>query len=159
MPVYYMWLNATCHSYLFETFELNTMMLPTVVFYLPEKNKHGHLIGKFDKDSISDHQSRFMSGKLPMFQTKKTSSEIEIQALKCSEVMPVSLGGENEMDDEIMQEILREDAERRKELEKADPNTKGKRIGKKRGRKGKGKKKGRKVKKGKGKKNNKKTEL
>jgi hypothetical protein len=55
MPVYYMWLNATCHSYLFDTFELNTMMLPTVVFYLPEKNKHGHLIGKFDKATIADH--------------------------------------------------------------------------------------------------------
>lgn len=52
LPIYYMWINATCHSYLLSSFDVNPMFVPTVVFYLPEKDKSAHLIGKFDKATI-----------------------------------------------------------------------------------------------------------
>lgn len=57
-----MWINASCHvsfiyinelqSYLLPKFDVNPMFVPTVVFYLPEKDKSAHLIGKFDKETI-----------------------------------------------------------------------------------------------------------
>ena len=37
-------------------FEIDAMNLPTVVFYLPEKDKFANLIGKFDKETIQDHE-------------------------------------------------------------------------------------------------------
>ena len=39
-------------------------MLPTVVFTHVNHNKHATMIGKFDKESIMDHEDRFKNGKL-----------------------------------------------------------------------------------------------
>ena len=35
-----------------EKFEITPMFIPTVIFYLPEKDRSAHLIGKFDKETI-----------------------------------------------------------------------------------------------------------
>ena len=56
LPIYYMWVNASCHPYILEAFDVNPMFIPTVVFYLPEKDKSAHLIGKFDKETIQKHE-------------------------------------------------------------------------------------------------------
>lgn len=71
-----MWVNASCHNYLYDTFEVNPMFIPTVVFYLPEKDKSAHLIGKFDKETIERHQEKLLHGKLPTFPVKTKSSDI-----------------------------------------------------------------------------------
>lgn len=83
LPIYYMWINSTCHSYLLPTFEVNPMFVPTVVFYLPEKDKSAHLIGKFDKPTILKHQEKFVTGKLPTFPMKTKASQIEIRDIDC----------------------------------------------------------------------------
>ena len=43
-------------------FEVNPMFVPTVVFYLPEKENSAHLIGKFDKETIQKHETKFVKG-------------------------------------------------------------------------------------------------
>lgn len=52
------------------------MFVPTVVFYLPEKDKSAHLIGKFDKQTIRKHEQQFVKGQLPTFAMKTKSSNI-----------------------------------------------------------------------------------
>ena len=54
------------------------MFVPTVVFYLPEKDKYAHLIGKFDKETIQSHESKFLLGKLPTFNVKQKAKDIKI---------------------------------------------------------------------------------
>jgi hypothetical protein len=62
------------------------MFVPTVVFYLPEKDKYAHLIGKFDKETIRTHEQKFLTGKLPTFPVKKKAKEIQIQSLDCPNI-------------------------------------------------------------------------
>ena len=88
LPIFYMWINSTCHSYLLPTFDVNPMFVPTVVFYLPEKDKSAHLIGKFDKATILKHQEKFVTGKLPTFPMKTKSRDIEIRDIDCQSVNP-----------------------------------------------------------------------
>jgi hypothetical protein len=119
LPLYYMWINSTCHSYLLPQFEVNPMFVPTVVFYLPEKDKSAHLIGKFDKQTISKHQDKFVSGKLPTFAMKTKALDIVIKDLDCPNMQPEVIVEEDaevnkELEDEILKEILKEDEERRK---------------------------------------------
>jgi hypothetical protein len=64
------------------------MFVPTVVFYLPDKDKSAHLIGKFDKQTIGKHQDKFVNGKLPTFPMKKKAADIEIKDLDCVNIQP-----------------------------------------------------------------------
>ena len=115
------------------------MFVPTVVFYLPEKDKSAHLIGKFDKATILKHQEKFVSGKLPTFPMKTKARDIEIKDLDCAnlknEIEITEESHDKDLEDEILKEILREDEERRKKREKEEADMK------KRGGKGKKKKK------------------
>lgn len=123
LPIYYMWINATCHSYLLPQLDVNPMFVPTVVFYLPDKDKSAHLIGKFDKPTILKHQEKFVTGKLPTFPVRTKARDIEIRDIVCPKVKPEVVeasAGDNEanaddkeLEDEILKEILREDEERR----------------------------------------------
>jgi hypothetical protein len=93
------------------------MYVPTVLFYLPEKDKSAHLIGKFDKETILKHQDKFVTGKLPTFPMKTKANDIEIKDIECPLVMPeviIEESADKDIEDEILQEILREDEERRK---------------------------------------------
>ena len=69
-------------------FEVNPMFVPTVIFYLPEKDKSAHLIGKFDKETIQTHEQKFAQGKLPTFAMKTHARDIEIKSLDCRNIMP-----------------------------------------------------------------------
>lgn len=60
------------------------MFVPTVVFYLPQKDKSAHLIGKFDKETIQKHEQKFANGKLPTFEMKTKSTDIEIKDIDCA---------------------------------------------------------------------------
>ena len=44
--------------------------MPTVIYYAPEHNKLANLIGKFDKETITEHEIKFKDGKLPMQDAK-----------------------------------------------------------------------------------------
>jgi len=136
-----MWINSSCHSYLLPHFDVNPMFVPTVVFYLPEKDKSAHLIGKFDKPTILKHQEKFVTGKLPTFPMKTKARDLVIKDIDCPNVRPEveiiedTNDTDKELEDEILKEILREDEERRKQREKAEADIK------KRGGSGKAKKK------------------
>jgi hypothetical protein len=99
------------------------MFVPTVVFYLPEKDKSAHLIGKFDRQTIQKHEQKFVAGKLPTFQMKTRAGDIEIKELDCPNIMmppQMDLEDDKEAEDEILKEILREDEERRKRQAKEE---------------------------------------
>lgn len=55
LVMYYL-LILTFQNYLLEKFDVNPMFIPTVLFYLPEKERSAHLIGKFDKETIKMHE-------------------------------------------------------------------------------------------------------
>lgn len=55
LVMYYL-LILTFQNYLLEKFDVNPMFIPTVLFFLPEKERSAHLIGKFDKETIKMHE-------------------------------------------------------------------------------------------------------
>ena len=94
------------------------MFIPTVIFYLPEKDKSAHLIGKFDYDTIKSHEQKFVNGKLSTFPMKTKAHDLVIQDLDCTNIQ-VDLGAEatsSELEDEILKEILEEEKQRQEEL-------------------------------------------
>lgn len=44
--------------------------IPTVIFYNSQQNKYATMIGKFDRESIEDHEERFKQGKLATREAK-----------------------------------------------------------------------------------------
>jgi len=117
-----------------EKFEVNPMFIPTVIFYLPEKDKSAHLIGKFDYDTIKNHEQKFVSGKLATFPMKTKAQDLEIKDLDCPNLQ-INLGAEatnSELEDEILKEILEEEKKRQEELNaKKKKGSKKKKGGKK----------------------------
>jgi len=106
------------------------MFVPTVVFYLPEKDRSAHLIGKFDKETIQRHEQRFVKGQLPTFAMK--NKHIQIRDIDCPNVQPLVEAPETEdkgLEDEILQEILKEDEERRRRIAEEEAEFKKKRKG------------------------------
>mmetsp|Transcript_1861 Transcript_1861/g.1309 ORF Transcript_1861/g.1309 Transcript_1861/m.1309 type:complete len:89 (+) Transcript_1861:1335-1601(+) len=83
MPIYYMWVNTSCHGYMLDYFDVNPMFVPTVVFYYPEKNKYSQLIGKFDFETIQEHEQRFITGKLSTFEAKVRRNDILFHHIDC----------------------------------------------------------------------------
>ena len=105
-PVYYMWVNATCHNYLLEKFSVEPMHIPTVVYYSPEKLLYGNLVGNFAKDTIKQHQDRFVSGRLPTLELESLD-EIQFQNIDCTnQQLDYGENSDSDLDDEILREIL-----------------------------------------------------
>lgn len=50
--------------------------LPTVIFYNSQHNRYGTMIGKFDRESIEDHEDRFKNGKLASRDAKVDKKQI-----------------------------------------------------------------------------------
>lgn len=129
-------------------------MLPTVVFMHVNHNKHASMIGKFDQESILDHEDRFKLAKLPLSNVKVDQRELKFSDIDCQAQVSADSTDENDDDfQEILAEILAEE-KAKKDAEEAESG--GSSSNKKKGKKGKGKgnKKG-----GKGKKNFKSDEL
>ena len=76
-PIFYSWVNTTCHDYLFESLDLDPMQMPNVLFYHPEKNIHGITIGSFSKETIARHEERFLRGNLPTVDSKQFKIRLE----------------------------------------------------------------------------------
>lgn len=70
LPIFYSWFNTTCHPEIFQWFNIDPNFMPTVIFYAADHNKHANLIGKFDKESIAEHETKFKEGKLPLQDAK-----------------------------------------------------------------------------------------
>ena len=63
-PMFYSWVNVTCHPEVLQFFKVDQFQIPTVVYYYPEKELQANLIGKFDVTTIADHESKFLKGRL-----------------------------------------------------------------------------------------------
>ena len=93
----------------------------------------------FDIDTISSHEQRFMKGKLSAWKPQNKHSEFKLEEKDCSKSL--ELGEEDSsLDDEILREIMEEEAARAKEEEQVDTkrkNVHGSKKKKKKGKKGK----------------------
>lgn len=148
MPVYYSWVNITCHPEMLQFFEIDAFQVPTVVYYYPEKHVQANMIGMFAKDTIHDHEQRFLKGKLPTWQPRKALADMNIdETVDCSKPPEEANAEDEELYAEIMREMKEEEAEKRAEEEKIEreleEQEKSKKKSKKSGKKSK-KKKGKK---------------
>jgi hypothetical protein len=67
------------------------------------------LIGKFDIDTISDHENRFVKGRLGAWTPPQPYSEFKLEEKDCSKGL--DMGEEDtSLDEEILREILEEQA-------------------------------------------------
>lgn len=142
-PVFYSWINVTCHDEVLRFFEIDQFQIPTLVFYYPEKELQANLIGKFEADTISDHETRFVKGRLPTWTPRRKHTEFTVDTKECQKA--ADLGSEDtSLDDEILKEILAEEEARKAADDSARKNInapKKKKKGKGKGKKGKGSKK------------------
>jgi len=137
LPIYYSWVNVTCHPEWLQYFEVDPFQVPTVAFYYPEKKLQANLIGKFDKETIEEHSESFLKGRLPTWSPKLHHDDMKTTSTDCSQ----KLSGEDssyndDLNDEIMREIMAEAAAEAllKEQEtKKKKKTKGKNKKKKKG--------------------------
>ena len=144
MPVYYAWINVTCHPEWLKYFEIDQFQIPTVVYYYPEKELQANLIGKFDEETISEHEDRFLKGRLPTWAPKTahkkmvftSSSDCQSQDAEAEKSQE-----DLELEEEILREILEEEEARVKEANTRKNINKSQKSGKKKGKK-KGKKSG-----------------
>ena len=112
--------------------------MPTVIYYSPEHGKHANLIGKFDKDSLMEHEVKFKEGKLPLQIAKVPLADMVLSDITDCAADQLVVDDEEESIDDILAEILAE--EEAKKAEKEDSGYGGKKKKAKKG-KGKGKKK------------------
>jgi hypothetical protein len=93
------------------------------------------MIGTFDKQTIEEHQDRFLKGKLATVDTPTRTNAMTIKAVDCAaQQADATSSKDKDFDDEILKEILAEQKEKEeaaKKEEKKEKKTK----------KGKGKKK------------------
>lgn len=143
MPIFYSWINVTCHPEWLKYFDVDPFQIPTVVFYYPEKERQANLIGQFDKATIQDHEDRFLKGKLAGWKPQTTHPNMKTEEKDCSLGLNDASGDSSELDDEILREIMQEEEDRRKqaeaEAEEEQKTAKKKKKGKKdkKGKKGK----------------------
>ena len=57
--------------------------LPTIVYFHQHANKYGVMIGKFDEESIADHEEKFKLGKLALRDAKVDKHELQFSEIDC----------------------------------------------------------------------------
>jgi hypothetical protein len=82
-----------------------------MVFYYPSKELQANLIGKFDTETISDHEGKYMRGRLATWTPPQKHTEFKIEEKDCQEALEL-VEEDTSLDDEIMREILEEEAAR-----------------------------------------------
>ena len=108
IPVYYTWINATCHGEWFKYFDVPAFSAPTVVFYNPATHRHENTIGKFEKVEIGEYEHKFVRGRLSMKDTATPQEDLQYVQKDCA--APAFDGNEGDDDfDEILAEILAEE--------------------------------------------------
>ena len=137
--MFYSWINITCHPEALKFFKIDQFQVPTVTYYYPQKELQANLIGMFNFDTISDHETKFMKGKLATWTPEKKHTEFTLEDVDCSKPLDISSAEDSSLDDEIMKEILEEEAAKAKEQEQENTkrkNVMGAKKKKKKGKKG-----------------------
>lgn len=112
IPVYYTWVNTTCHGEWFKYFDVQPFSAPTVVFYNPATHKHENTIGKFNKAEVGEYEHRFVRGKLSTRATQTPQEDLQFTIKDCA--APAFKANEGDDDfDEILAEILAEEEEKK----------------------------------------------
>ena len=57
--------------------------MPTIVYFNAQHNKYGTMIGKFDQESIEEHEEKFKSGKLSLREAKVDKREMKFNDIDC----------------------------------------------------------------------------
>ena len=91
--------------------------MPTIVFYAAEHNKHANLIGKFDKETLMEHEQKFKDGKLPLQDAKIPQNEMKLSDITDCASYVLETVADDEDFDEILAEILAEEEARKKEAD------------------------------------------
>ena len=105
--------NATCHGEVFSYFDVDPTAIPTVVFLHYNHLKYGTMIGRFDRESIEEHEEKFKSGKLPLQDIKVDKRELQFTEVDCQIPFMNEVVDDDEDFNEILAEILAEEKARR----------------------------------------------
>lgn len=120
-----------------------------MVYYYPEKQLQANLIGKFDQETIGAQADKYLRGRLATWKPTTNSSDMKVESRDCQAALEQSGSADEQseadrlMEEEIMREILEEEAARKKE-ENTRKNIKGSKDKKKKKKSKKGKKKSKK---------------
>ena len=72
------------------------------------------MIGKFDAETVFNHEERFKNGKLPLIDARVAKRDIVFDELDCAALVQEQGMDDDEDFDEILAEILAEEQERRR---------------------------------------------
>ena len=106
-----------------------------MVYYNSQHNKYGTMIGKFDEESLTTHEEKFKTGKIPLSEAKVNKRDIVFTEIDCPAQQLEAMEDDDDFDD-ILQEILAEEKARR-EAEEDDDEDGGSKKKKKKKKKGK----------------------
>ena len=83
-PVYWAWVNTTCHPEFFKFYHVRQFDKPTVVFINPSKHRHVYMTtAKFNRDSIHYELDKFVFGKLKMSETIRKRANMKMIEKEC----------------------------------------------------------------------------
>ena len=116
-PVFFSWINVTCHPEWLKFLDIDQFQIPTVAFYYPERELQANLIGKFDEETIESHQDRFLKGKLATWAPKTSHGNMITESIDCQAALGDSDISEEDrlLEEEILREIMEEEALRERE--------------------------------------------
>ena len=81
------------------------------------------MIGKFDSQTVEEHESRFKNGKMPLSDAKVSKKDIVFDEIDCASLAQDTGLEKDEDFDEILAEILAEEEERRRQQEEEEGTT------------------------------------
>ena len=96
------------------------------------------MIGKFDRESIEDHEEKFKNNKMSLREANVDKREMKFTEVDCQAQLLAEVSDDDEDFNEILAEILAEE-KARKEAEEAESGSKKPKKGKKKPKKKKGK--------------------
>ena len=99
---------------MFKYFDVDPTSLPTVIYYAPHINKFYQMIGKFDAETVHDHEERFKNGKLSLVSAKVEKRDMVFDEIDCAALVQDSGMDADDDFDEILAEILAEEKERKR---------------------------------------------
>jgi len=112
-PYSFGWVNATCHEYFSNTFNVNSEQIPTIAVYIPSKDIFTNLVGSYDIENINAFIEKVIQGKVSF--NKINKENIKLPAIKCEEIKEYT---EDLEDDEVLKELLEEQRLKREEEER-----------------------------------------
>jgi thioredoxin-like negative regulator of GroEL len=113
-PVSFMWVDAMCHTELVMQLDVSQDFLPTVVSYNPQKKSYSQLIGRFEYESLVTWLDKVLKAKVLTTDLKESltidSKDCAEEHQKIKDRYLASQEEGNELHDEILREILEEQA-------------------------------------------------